>query len=203
MEVASLEVQVQLFDSLVSPVLGFCAEVWAPTLLRGAERPNDCLDNPLQRVQNLFMRRLGGGLRKSTSRHLMLREFGCRPLVRGWLQAAVGLWNRIQQLPAEHLLRVTVAESLALGGNVGSSWVSDFTAVLNLNPLEPCLRVACLTMVCPARSQPTLCCLLLTDGCMVVGVICPLTPALLPLIRFRAASTNSGLLLKVVLRSTL
>jgi hypothetical protein len=47
------------------------------------------------------------------------------------LQAAVGLWNRIQQLPAEHMLRVTVAESLALGGNVGSSWVSDFTAVLN------------------------------------------------------------------------
>jgi hypothetical protein len=131
MEVASLEVQVQLFDSLVSPVLGFCAEVWAPTLLRGAQQPHDCLNNPLQRVQTLFMRRLGGGLRKSTSRHLMLREFGCRPLVRGWLQAAVGLWNRIQQLPAEHLLRVTVAESLALGGNVGSSWVSDFTAVLN------------------------------------------------------------------------
>jgi hypothetical protein len=31
-------------------------------------------------------------LRKSTSRHLMLRAFGCRPLVRGWLQA-VGLWS--------------------------------------------------------------------------------------------------------------
>jgi hypothetical protein len=131
LEVASLEVQAQLFDSLVLPVLGFCAEVWAPTLLRGAQHPDDFSINPLQRVQNLFMRRLGGGLRKSTSRHFMLREFGCRPLVRGWLQAAVGLWNRIQQLPAEHMLRVTVAESLALGGNVGSSWVSDFTAVLN------------------------------------------------------------------------
>jgi hypothetical protein len=97
-----------------------------------------------------------------------------------------------QQLPAEHLLRVTVAESLALGGNVGSSWV---ISLLFPMPLEPCLRVACLMMVCLARSQPTLCCLLLTDGCMVVGVICPLTPALLPLIRCRAASINSGLLL--------
>ena len=100
---------------------------WTHTI----RQPDDCLNNPLQRVQNLFLRRLGGGLRKSTSRHLMLREFGCRPLVRGWLQADVGLWNRIQQLPAEHMLPVTVAESLALGGNVGSSWVSDFTAVLN------------------------------------------------------------------------
>jgi hypothetical protein len=81
LEVASLEVQVQLFDSLVSPVLGFCAEVWAPTLLRGARQPDNCLNNPLQRVQNLFMRRLGGGLRKSTSRHTSC----CVSL-------AVGLW---------------------------------------------------------------------------------------------------------------
>ena len=38
----------------------------APTLLRGAERRNNRLANLLQRVQNLFMRRLGGGLRKSS-----------------------------------------------------------------------------------------------------------------------------------------
>jgi hypothetical protein len=131
MGLASLEVQVQLFDALVSPVLGFCAEVWAPTLLRGIREPLHCMDNSLQRVQTLFMRRLGGGLRKSTKRQLMLREFGCRPLVRGWLQASVGLWNRIQQLPEEHMLRAVMAESLSLGGDVGVSWLSDFTAVLS------------------------------------------------------------------------
>jgi hypothetical protein len=80
MEVASLEVQVQLFGCLVSPLLGFCAEVWAPTLLREAERPHDCLDNPLQRVQNLFMRRLGGGLRKAP------------PDTSFCVSLAVGLW---------------------------------------------------------------------------------------------------------------
>jgi hypothetical protein len=73
-----------MFEVLVAPVLGFCAEVWAPTLLRGSQGPLECMDSPPQRVQSLFMRRLGGGLLKSTSRHLMLCEFGCRPLVRGW-----------------------------------------------------------------------------------------------------------------------
>jgi hypothetical protein len=38
---------------------------------------------------------------------------------------------------------------------------------------------------------------------MAVGVTCLVIPALLPLIECRAASTNSGLLLKVALRLTL
>lgn len=130
-EVASLEIQVQLFDALVAPVLGFCADVWAPTLLRGAVTPKDFLDNALQRVQALFMRRLGGGLRRSTSRMLMFREFGCRPLVRGWLQGVIGLWNRMQSLPESNLLRAVLSESLTLGGEVGVSWLSDFTALLS------------------------------------------------------------------------
>jgi hypothetical protein len=130
MDMASIEVQVQLFDALVAPVLGFCAEVWAPTLLRGASEPVKCLENPLQRVQSLFMRQLGGGLRKSTSRQLMFREFGCQPLVRAWLQAALGLWNRVQQLPEGNLLRVVLSESLALGDGVGVGWVGDFKSLL-------------------------------------------------------------------------
>jgi hypothetical protein len=104
--VASLEVQ--LFDALVSPVLGFCAEVWAPKLLRGSTSPLMCLDNSLQKVQTLFMRRFGGGLHRSTSRQLMLREFGCHPLVRGWLVSMVDQWNRLRRLPEDHLLRVTM-----------------------------------------------------------------------------------------------
>ena len=196
MEVASLEVQVQLFDALVSPVLGFCAEVWVPTLLRGVRQPLGCLDNPLQRVQTLFMRRLGGGLRKSTSRQLMLREFGCRPLVRGWLAGAVGLWNRIQQLPEESLMRAVVSESLAMGGTVGASWLSDFTALLSAFGALPA-GGGWLRMGCPARSHPWKSWESLISGFMGVGVICLITPALLPLKWLAAASTSNGLLWKV------
>ena len=86
MGLRSLEVQVQLFDSVVAPVLGYCAEVWAPSLLRNCSTPTTFMDNDLHRVQSLFMRQLAGGLRRSTPRQLLLREFGCRPLVRGWLR---------------------------------------------------------------------------------------------------------------------
>lgn len=89
MELASLEIQVQLFDALVAPVLGFCAEVWGPALLRGLRDPLGCLDNPLQRVQSLFVRRLGGSLRKSTPAISCCANLGvvlwcgagCRPLL--------------------------------------------------------------------------------------------------------------------------
>lgn len=89
----SLEVQVQLFKTVVAPVLGYCAEVWGPTLLRNKASPVACMDSDLHQVQSMFMRQLGGGLRSSTPWQLMLREFGCKPLVRGWLQARLGLWN--------------------------------------------------------------------------------------------------------------
>jgi hypothetical protein len=35
-------------------------------------------------------------------------------------------------LPEDHLLRVTMSESLALGGGVGVSWLSDFSALLSV-----------------------------------------------------------------------
>lgn len=51
--------------------------------------------------------------------------FGRGPLVRGWLHAAISLWNRIQQLPDEHLLRSLLSEGLALGGGMEAAWLSD------------------------------------------------------------------------------
>lgn len=131
MELSSIEVQVQLFDSLVAPILGYCAEVWAPTLLRGASDPLRCMDNSLHKVQTLFMRRLGGGLRRSTPRQLMLREFGCRPLVRGWLLSCIRLWNRVREMPEDSWMRTALLESTTLGSEAGHSWLSDFQALLS------------------------------------------------------------------------
>jgi len=44
----------------------------------------------------------------------------------------VDLWNRLRHLPEDHLLRVTMSESLALGGDVSVSWLSDFCAFLSV-----------------------------------------------------------------------
>lgn len=128
----SLSVRVQLFDALVAPVLGYCAEVWGPTLLHSCRSPEACLVNELQAVQTLFMRQLGGGLRKSTPKQLMLREFGCQPLVRGWLHSMLGLWNRVAGVPEAEatLLREAMIESISLG--LPSGWFLGFTSLLRL-----------------------------------------------------------------------
>ena len=55
------------------------------------------LSNEMQFVQFMFLRTTSGRVRKSTSRHLLLRELGCHPLIRRWFISMVGLWNRVAQ----------------------------------------------------------------------------------------------------------
>jgi hypothetical protein len=88
------------------------------------------LSDELHCVQSLFMRRLAGGVRKSTPRHLLLREFGCRPLVRLWLQAAVSLWNRMLVAPASGLLRTALQDNMTLHHPKGVTWYASFSELL-------------------------------------------------------------------------
>jgi hypothetical protein len=123
--------KVDLFDSLVSPILTYCSEVWAPSLLRTCNTPGRCLDNPLQRVQFLFLRRLAGGLRKSTARALLLREFGGKPLVRAWLQACVSMWNRVCGLPQGDVLAAALVDNISLAQEYNQTWFAGFSAFLS------------------------------------------------------------------------
>jgi len=87
----TLQLRMSLFDSLVTPILVYCSEVWSPTLLKSCSTPKKCLDLALHRPLFLFLRRLGGNLRRSTCRELLMREFGAKPLPRAWLRASVQL----------------------------------------------------------------------------------------------------------------
>jgi hypothetical protein len=49
------------------------------------------LSNDMQVVQFMFLRMLAGRVRKSTCRQLLLREFGCQPLVSAWFTACWSL----------------------------------------------------------------------------------------------------------------
>jgi hypothetical protein len=136
-DIRSVEVQMQLFDALVAPVLGYGSEVWALTLLRRCTTPEECMDNDLHRVQSLFMRQVLGGLRRSTSRQLLLREIGCSPLVRSWFQSALSLWNRMSRLPADNLLGAAMRDNISLAGSAASGWYHDFSKLL--------VRVGCMS----------------------------------------------------------
>jgi hypothetical protein len=124
--IRSLELQARLFDSLVAPVLGYCSEEWAPSLLHRAATPEACMARDLHAVQTCFLRQLAGGVRKSTARQLLLREFGCRPLCWEWVRSCVVLWNRAVEAPPFSLLTTAMLENAQLSG----SWFDGLFSML-------------------------------------------------------------------------
>lgn len=113
MEMPTLQLRVSLFESLVSPILSYCSEVWGPSVLKSCSTPYKCLDLALNRPLLVFLRRLGGNLRKSTRHELLLHEFGVRPLARSWLRSSVMLWNRVAGLPESDPLAAAMRENVS------------------------------------------------------------------------------------------
>ena len=113
--ITGLGLQVHLFNSLVSPILGYCSEVWAPALLHscgsGPQGVAKALSNDMQVVQFMFLHMLAGRVRKSTCRQLLLREFGCRPLISGWFTACWDLWDRVVSRPPSDWLFLAMQEN--------------------------------------------------------------------------------------------
>lgn len=129
MESCSLSLKVELFDYIVAPVLNFCCDVWGPSLLRPTVDAS--MDNDVHKVQTLFLRQVAGGVRNSTSRQLLLREFGAKPLARSWVHACVGLWNRVARLGGGSLMRAAMLENLGVqSSRVVRTWSAGFRDLL-------------------------------------------------------------------------
>ena len=134
--IRSLAMQVQLFNSLVSPILCYCSEVWGPALLSqagsGAALVSKLQNNVISRVQFTFLRTLAGRVRKSTARLLLSREFGAQPLVSLWLRAAVSMWNRVVDMDASSLLVCAMRDNLRLStvSSSGAVWCTQLRRVL-------------------------------------------------------------------------
>jgi hypothetical protein len=99
------------------------------------------------------MRHLAGGVRKSTGRQLMLREFGCHPLARIWVHSMVSLWNRVVASRDDCLLQIATLEGISLGGNC--SWYSGSLSVLSRFGGAP--RLACARLGYLRYPRPTGC----------------------------------------------
>ena len=97
----SLSMRVHLFGALVAPVLSYCSEVCGPALSKGgtgrASAAMQMLNNPQHAVQFEFLRSLGGRMRKSVPRLLLLREFGTHPLAASQLfKSIICSWNKVR-----------------------------------------------------------------------------------------------------------
>lgn len=123
---AVLQIQIVLL-CITAAMYGFCCSVccvWGPTRLRNCQTSIACMEN-LHGVQSLFMWQLGGDLRRITPLQLLLREFGCEPLVRGWFQSMLCLWNRAVDMPDSCIMKVAFVGNLGLGEWAPASWLQD------------------------------------------------------------------------------
>ena len=64
--ITDISMKLSMFSSLVQPIMEYCGEVWGPSLLCSARGLEQVWANPLQQVQNLFLRQMGQ-VRKSVA----------------------------------------------------------------------------------------------------------------------------------------
>ena len=65
--------KLRMFDTVVSPILTYCAEIWGPDMLDTCSRIETCFNNPLEQVHTAFLRRLGR-IPSSASRVIVMAQ---------------------------------------------------------------------------------------------------------------------------------
>jgi hypothetical protein len=123
--ISSMSMKVHLFNTLVTPILCYCSEVWGVALMyseaQGDRLWSNVLNNHLCQLQMLGLRMIAGKPGRSVPRHLLLRKLGCRPLVWSWFRGMSGMWNRITSMQPTELLARAMRENIQLSeGNEGA-----------------------------------------------------------------------------------
>lgn len=131
--ITDISMKLKMFASLVLPIMEYCGEVWGPSLIASSKNLADLWDNPLQRVQTLFLRQLGK-LRKSVPTTILHREMCSDPVAKGWVRGSMALWGRLRAAPAGSLLGAAVRDSIALAqaSNQGlrRTWAGQFFSMI-------------------------------------------------------------------------
>jgi len=157
MQLSTLQLRTSLFESLVSPILVYCSEVWGATLLRSCSQPSKCLDLPLHHPLFIFLHRQSGNLRRSTKCELLMREFWAKPLARAWLRASVQLWNRVPSLAESDPLSRAMHENVTMSYHPKQLWSVGLESFLHHIKYESPAKGLCSEGVLTALPQATGC----------------------------------------------
>ncbi len=112
--ITSPSLTIELFDSLVRPVLSYGSEVWATQFLAGS-------DNPCESIHLSFLRRTLG-VRAGTPNMVVLAEFGRFPLTVMWGKLVARFWSRLVCMDDARLMKKAFNVSLQLAARVRASY---------------------------------------------------------------------------------
>ena len=128
-DIQQIALRVLLFKSMVIPVMSYGCEIWSLPFLTS----NLPLGNPLQKVQNMFLRQVSGTwLRKSVSQRLLHEELGCMLVSFTWVKMACGFWNRLVAQTSAPMLRAAFTENIELSivAGHGRLWSAEMMKCL-------------------------------------------------------------------------
>jgi hypothetical protein len=144
------KLQMQMFNTMVLPVLSYGAEVWSPQLIAAGSQCS------ATRLQTAFLRHLLG-VRQSTPALVLLAETGQRPLMARWAAQLGRFWNTVLAADETTLVMRALRDSCALAGEAGAAalpqrpWAGQVAAALHAYGVDVDLRrpqpvtVACIT----------------------------------------------------------
>ena len=98
---------------MVTPILTYGAEVWAPQLIPQAARSHTGGGSPSEQLHTQYLRHLLG-VRQNTPVSAILAETGELPLWIRWLEQAVRLWNHAATEPDGSLVGLALAANTHL-----------------------------------------------------------------------------------------
>lgn len=104
------DLQLDLFDSLVHPVLSYGAEVWASQFLTGGK-------NACESLHMLFLRHTLG-VRAGTPSQVVLAEVGRFPLMVQWGKLTARFWSRLVAMDESRMLKQAFNLSLQMASQI-------------------------------------------------------------------------------------
>jgi len=92
LHITCIQTKIDMFMTFAASVANYGCQVWAVTFL-SLDNESCVLDNPFQKVVLTFLR-LISKTHRTTSRWVLLKEFGLQPSQMFWAKLCARLWNR-------------------------------------------------------------------------------------------------------------
>jgi hypothetical protein len=129
----NVKLTLKLFDSLVTPVIMYGCEIWAPLLCRGLNSSNFmhlCDSSVLEKVNIKLCKYVLGVSRKSTNAAVR-GELGRYPIMLRALSQSVNYWMRLGLLPIDNLVRKSYLDTLVTESTEITYWSHCIHSILS------------------------------------------------------------------------